>query len=426
MASTTTAPPAGADAQPPSTDAAGATPLPKAESVDLKQVVPAAEPPAPAPIIGPQPDAGTTAAAPDPLNASLTLLGTEVPIATTARLAWSPTESFAGIAVPTPVLVVNGAKPGPVLCLTAAVHGDELNGIEIVRRILYELDPQQLSGAIIGVPIVNLQGFRRNSRYLPDRRDLNRHFPGNPEGSSAARIAHSFFHEVILHCNALVDLHTGSFHRTNLPQVRADLANPGVAKLSQGFGATVVLKSGGDRGTLRRAAVEAGIPAVTLEAGEPMRLQESEVSHGVKSIRTLLGQMGMIKRASLWGTPEPIYYKSRWVRSGNGGILLSQATLGKRVVKGEVLGTVTDPITNARTEIASPYTGRVIGMALNQVVMPGFAAYHIGIQATEEQIRQPDPAAEGAPADDGADDADDRLPESQPTSEERAEGIEDS
>lgn len=401
-------------------------PLPKAESVDLKQVVPAPEPPAPAPIIGPQPDAGATAAAPDPLNASLTLLGTEVPIATTARLAWSPTESFAGIAVPTPVLVVNGAKPGPVLCLTAAVHGDELNGIEIVRRILYELDPQQLSGAIIGVPIVNLQGFRRNSRYLPDRRDLNRHFPGNPEGSSAARIAHSFFHEVILHCNALVDLHTGSFHRTNLPQVRADLGNPGVAKLSQGFGATVVLKSGGDRGTLRRAAVEAGIPAVTLEAGEPMRLQESEVSHGVKSIRTLLGQMGMIKRSSLWGSPEPIYYKSRWVRSGNGGILLSQATLGKRVVKGEVLGTVTDPITNARTEIASPYTGRVIGMALNQVVMPGFAAYHIGIQATEEQIRQPDPAAEGAPADDGVDDADDQLPESQPTGEERAEGIEDS
>jgi predicted deacylase len=314
------------------------------------------------------------------------MLGAEVAPGTSTRLAWSPSHSFEGIAVSTPVLVVNGSKPGPVLCLTAAVHGDELNGIEIVRRVLYNLNAIKLSGTVIGVPIVNLQGFRRGSRYLPDRRDLNRFFPGDPRGSSASRIAHSFFHEVIDHCDALVDLHTGSFYRTNLPQLRADLRDAEVLELSQGFDGTVVLQSEGAMGTLRQAAVAAGIPAVTLEAGEPLRLQETEVNHGVKTIQSLLGKMNMIKKTSFWGQPEPVYYQSAWVRADQGGILFSEVDLGERVKEKEVLGTVTDPITNVRTEILSPYQGRVLGMALNQVVMPGFAAFRIGIQSSEEEV----------------------------------------
>lgn len=316
------------------------------------------------------------------------LLGAEVPPGTSTRLSWSPSQSFKGIAAPTPVLVVNGEKPGPVLCLTAAVHGDELNGIEMVRRVLYNLEVKALSGTVIGVPIVNLQGFRRSSRYLPDRRDLNRFFPGDPKGSSASRIAYSFFHEIISHCNALVDLHTGSFHRTNLPQLRADLSNPDVVEITQGFGATVILQSDGAKGTLRQAAVDAGIPAVTLEAGEPMRLQEDQVSHGVKGIRTLMNKLGMYDFSSFWGDPEPVYYKSEWVRANQGGILFSQVDLGQKVKPGESLGTITDPITNVRSKLKSPYKGRVIGMALNQVVMPGFAAFHIGIQATEKEVTQ--------------------------------------
>ena len=140
---------------------------------------------------------------------SLPLLGTEIPPGSAQRLAWSATELFEGVPVSTPVLVVNGELAGPTLCLTAAVHGDELNGIEMVRRVLHDIDPAKLSGAVIGVPIVNVQGFRRGSRYLPDRRDLNRYFPGNPKGSAAARIAHSLFTDVIAHCDALVALPTG-------------------------------------------------------------------------------------------------------------------------------------------------------------------------------------------------------------------------
>ncbi|TGD75700.1 succinylglutamate desuccinylase/aspartoacylase family protein [Mangrovimicrobium sediminis] len=372
----------------------------KAVSVELDEPV-VEEPVVPPPVVEPagtevQPDdpqevlvpIAEEEVPPAPPEPTLVLLGTEIPPATTTRLSWSPSHTLEGIATPTPVLIVNGRRPGPVLCLTAALHGDELNGIEIVRRILYNLDKESLVGTVIGVPIVNLQGFHRSSRYLADRRDLNRYFPGNPSGSSASRIAHSFFEGVIRHCSALVDLHTGSFHRTNMPQLRADLRYPQVRELTEAFGTTVVLQSGGASGSLRRAAVEAGIPALTLEAGESMRLQEAAVEHGVDGITTLMSKMGMIERFSLWGYPEPVYYRSVWVRADRGGILFSVVNLADRVRKGDLLGEVTDPITNISSKIYSPHDGRVIGMALNQVVLPGFAAFHIAIATPKKEVEE--------------------------------------
>ena len=318
----------------------------------------------------------------------LRILETEIAPGTSQRLSWSATELFEGVPVTTPVLVANGSAPGPTLCLTAAVHGDELNGIEMVRRIFHNLEPTKLSGALIGVPIVNVQGFRRGSRYLPDRRDLNRYFPGNPTGSAAARIAHSLFNDIIMNCDAIVDLHTGSFERANLPQLRADLRNPDVVTLTHGFGATVVLHSPATVGTLRYAATLAGIPAVTVEAGGPSQLELAEVKHGVKGVETLLTTLGMTRRMRLWGDPEPVYYRSSWVRADNGGILLSDVSLGSTVRKGDLLGSITDPMSNARTELRSPYSGRIIGMARNQVVMPGFAAFHVGIETDEVSASQ--------------------------------------
>ena len=183
--------------------------------------------------------------------------------------------------------------------------------------------------------------------------------------------------------DALVDLHTGSFERANLPQLRADLRNPDVVTLTHGFGAMVVLHSKPTIGTLRYAATRAGIPAVTVEAGGPSQLELVEVKHGVKGLETLLTTLGMTRRSRLWGDPEPIYYRSSWVRADNGGILLTDVSLGSTVRKGDLLGSITDPMSNARTEVRSPYSGRVIGMARNQVVMPGFAAFHIGIETDE-------------------------------------------
>lgn len=331
----------------------------------------------------------------------LQLLGSEIAPGTSERLSWAATELFEGVPVSTPVLVVNGTQPGPTLCLTAAVHGDELNGIEMVRRVFHDVDPKKLSGSIIGVPIVNVQGFRRGSRYLPDRRDLNRYFPGNPNGSAAARIAHALFTDVIVHCDALVDLHTGSFERANLPQIRADLRNPDVLTLTHGFGSMVVLHSTPTMGTLRHAATMAGIPAVTVEAGGPSQLELVEVKDGVKGIETLLTELGMVRRMRLWGDPEPVYYRSSWVRADNGGILLSDVSLGSSVRKGDVLGSITDPMSNARTQLRSPYSGRIIGMARNQVVMPGFAAFHVGIQTDDLPAIAEDPKPVEKTADGG-------------------------
>ncbi len=329
----------------------------------------------------------------------LRLLGEEVAPGTRKRLTWTSGAAIEGFASPAPVIVLNGKGPGPVLCLTAAVHGDELNGIEVVRRVLDDIDVEELNGAIIGVPIVNIQGFYRGTRYLPDRRDLNRHFPGNAHGSAATRMADSFFTEVVRHCSALIDLHTGSLNRTNLPQVRANLNIPSIARMTQAFGATVVLHSVGDKGSLRRAATEAGIPSVTFEMGEPMRVQPEQVEHGAKAIETLMYSLGMTRQRRYWGDPEPVYYASKWVRVDHGGILFSDVALGERVSEGELLGVVTDPISNRQYRIYAPISGRILGMALNQVVLPGFAAYRIGTETSKSSAAQPTQSTEEAEPD---------------------------
>ena len=317
------------------------------------------------------------------------LLGYSIPAGVATRMTWVPSQSFSGLNVDTPVLVVNGERPGKTLCITAAVHGDELNGIEMVRQVMYGLNPKALQGTVIGVPIVNLMAFGRNSRYLPDRRDLNRYFPGNPYGSLASRFAYAFFNDIIRHCDALVDLHTGSFHRTNLTQVRADLSHTMVAALANDFGQIVVLNTQGNPHSLRAAAVAAGIPAVTMEAGEPLRLQKTVVREGVEALRTLLKKRNIIDHSVFWREPEPAFYQSSWVRTQNSGILFSKVKLGAHIEKGQILGTVTNPVTSERYPIRSPYNGRIIGMALDQFVLPGFASYHIGLPSKTQGPTQP-------------------------------------
>ncbi len=354
------------------------TPAPKrvAPNMDLKEVAPPVEPPAQA-AAAPEPE---QEAAPEKAT-SLNLLGAEVLPGTSTRLSWSPGIQIAGLTQPTPVLVVNGVNPGPNLCLTGAVHGDELNGIEIIRRTMYDLDPEKLSGRVIGVPIVNLPGFQQGTRYLPDRRDLNRHFPGSTDGSLADRIAHSLFEKIIRKCDMLVDIHTGSLKRTNLPQLRADMNDPAVAEMTRGFDRMAVVHSSGSEGMLRTAANQNGITTVTMEAGESHRIQEHQIEAGVNSLTSLMEKQGMISRMFVWGDPEPVYYDSDWIRAPNGGILFSDVELGDTVNQGEILGYVADPITNAQHPIRATLDGRIIGMAVDQVVMAGFAAYHVGTEA---------------------------------------------
>ena len=329
------------------------------------------------------------------------ILGKKIPADSAMTLSWAPDEVVGSFSEHTPVLVIHGKTPGMTLCLTGAIHGDELNGIEMIRRIMHSIKSEKLTGTLIGVPVANIMGFRRNSRYLPDRRDWNRYFPGNTYGSSASRLAHSFFSNVIMHCDALIDIHTGSFHRSNLTQLRADLSDEKVAALAQNFGSIAVLNGRGNPNSLRAAAVGMGIPAVTLEAGEPMAMQSEIVNEGTDAIMTLISKLGMYGKKPRWRQSSPVYYRSSWVRADQSGILFSRVELGKKVKRGDLLGTVTDPITNAQSYIKSPYDGRVIGMALDQVVMPGFATHHIGIQTLEAMLLE-----ESAPLDDEMEDED--------------------
>ena len=318
---------------------------------------------------------------------------------TRLQLEWRPRGGISNAEIASPVIVARGAMAGPVLCLAAGVHGDEINGVEIVRRLSHSVDPTRLSGTVIGVPIVNVFGYSRGSRYLPDRRDLNRYFPGSRQGSIASRIAHGFFQDIVRHCDVLVDFHTGSFDRANLPQVRADLTNPDVLEFTRGFGATVVLHSPGNKGMLRVAATAVGIPAVTFEAGAPTRLEPAEIAQAVAAIERLMVKLEMHEDpdaglapptdvaavALVAPEPPPIFLDSRWVRANSGGLLISEVSLGQRVLAGQKLGRVIDPVSNVERFILAPVPGRIIGMSQNQAVLPGYAAFHLGTETSEQQ-----------------------------------------
>jgi len=347
---------------------------------------PVASPPTdmnPLPFVGPPAPWGPTR-----------VLGHKVAIGTKERLFLPAGESFAGSAIDIPVGVIRGATAGPVACFTAGVHGDELNGVEIVRQVFDVLDPAEMEGMVLSLPVVNLHGFRSSSRYLPDRRDLNRYFPGAPNGSSASRIADAIFRLLVERCDMLVDFHTASFHRTNLPQIRADVTDPRTFDLARRFGTEIVIHNHGMEGTLRRSATNAGIPAIAYEAGEPMRFEQAEIDDGVRGVLNLLASYRMVPPNDVRPEQPEVYRLSRWVRSNEGGIFLSVRGVGDHVRKGDVLGRVVDPVTNEQVDLTAPVDGRIIGMALPQVVIPGFAIFHLGISADAAGADEGDAAEE--------------------------------
>jgi predicted deacylase len=276
------------------------------------------------------------------------------------------------------LVVTRGARPGPTLCIVGGIHGDELNGVEIAHRVYAGTPGGELAGTLMALPAVNLQGIRSGQRYLPDGRDLNRAFPGSANGSLASRIAHSLHQGVIRHCEVLIDLHPGSGGRTNLPQIRTDLESPRALKLARSFGVGVILAGEGPTGSLRRTVLDTGVPAVIYEVGQPHRFEETEIAQGVTGVRNVMIDLGMLAGQPSRQVPE-VYRRTTWVRSGDAtGVFLVARQLGDSVRKGDVLGTVTDPITEASSDILAPRDGRIIGMTLPQMVLPGYALFHLG------------------------------------------------
>lgn len=311
--------------------------------------------------------------------APLELLGTGIEPGTLARRRLKLGQSYAGDTLSTPVLVAHGALAGPTLCLVAAIHGDELNGIEVVRRTVHEVDVKSLRGTLIGVPVVNLLAFTRGARETPDRRDLNRYFPGRPDGSFADRIANALYTGIVSpHCDYLIDYHTGSFNRSNLPQLRANLDDKRVRRFVRQFGDVPVMFKRGSRRMLRRVATEAGIPAVSFEFGESTTVQTPYVDYALAATRTALVNLDMLPGAKR-RVAQPVYRRSLWLRAENGGIFISRKAIGDEVKAGEVIGVIANPLTEEEQPLASAVDARILGLASNQFVLPGYGVFHLGV-----------------------------------------------
>lgn len=282
-----------------------------------------------------------------------------------------------------PLQVMHGHRPGPCLFVTAAIHGDEINGVEIIRRLMEWQALRHLRGTLLAVPVVNVYGFVRQSRYLPDRRDLNRSFPGSETGSLAARLAFTLVREVVERATHGIDLHTGAIHRDNLPQVRANLdgSNDGVLALARVFGAPVILNADLRDGSLRAEAAARGIPMLVYEAGEALRFDELAIRAGLRGIQCVMRYLGMIKGAGIRRGPNaaaPVVARSSlWVRAHQSGVLRSLTPLGSRVAQGDRLGIITDPFRNSEDPIEAPVSGVVIGRTNLPLVTEGEALYHI-------------------------------------------------
>lgn len=281
-----------------------------------------------------------------------------------------------------PLQVICSKKPGPRLFISAAIHGDELNGVEIVRRLVKTSALKRLSGTLIVIPIVNVFGIIQHSRYLPDRRDLNRSFPGSKRGSLAARLAHIFLHEVVRQCDYGIDLHTGAIHRSNLPQIRANLDDPETKELSEAFSVPVLLNSNLRDGSLRQVADEHGVKVLLYEAGEALRFDELSIRAGVRGILSVMRSLKMLPQTKAQKKrSEPfIARSSNWERAPESGILRSIAPLGARVNTGDLLGVIADPsdlFDPTEYEVKAQCSGLVIGKSNIPLVNEGDALFHI-------------------------------------------------
>lgn len=279
-----------------------------------------------------------------------------------------------------PVQIIRGKKDGPRLFISAAIHGDEINGVEIIRRVLKSPALKRLSGTVVAVPIVNLHGFINQSRYLPDRRDLNRSFPGTDKGSLAGRLAHLLMEEIVKQCTHGIDLHTGAIHRSNLPQVRANMDDPETERLAHAFNVPVIISATLRDGSLRQSAADLGMPMLLYEAGEALRFDEVGIRAGVKGIINVMRELKMLPAArqkSNKGAGSVVARSSSWVRAPESGILRAMAPLGAHVKKNQLLGIVADPFGEQELQLLSPYSGIVIGRTNLPLVNEGDALFHL-------------------------------------------------
>ncbi len=321
------------------------------------------------------------------MAAALRIFGRELQPGKVGSFLVEVSESYTAHAVRIPVTVVTGTKPGPVCFVSAAVHGDELNGVGAVRRLITEAKARrpQLKGSLVCLPLVNVLGFHVHSRYLPDRRDLNREFPGNPQGPMAARVAHAIWSKIIRKCRYGIDLHTAAQGQSNLPHVRADLRVPVLRSMAAAFGCEMIYDDPGRKGSLRRTATDQGIPTILLEAGGALEYNEAMIERGFRGCLAALGTLGMMDEPPRQTDFQVSVKKADWIRADKGGLVELKVRPGDLLRKGELLYVNSNPFGREVNRRRAPYTGLVVSTSTVPMVRPGSPICHI-VPLTDEQV----------------------------------------
>ncbi|MDX1519678.1 MAG: succinylglutamate desuccinylase/aspartoacylase family protein [Gammaproteobacteria bacterium] len=324
------------------------------------------------------------------MRASIKIWGVEVRPGERASIEIPVPSLYTHTQLEMPVQVIHGKKDGPTMFLSAALHGDEINGVEIIRRVLHTKSLNRLRGTLIAIPVVNIFGFINQSRYLPDRRDLNRSFPGSDSGSLAARIANLFLKEIVSLCTHGIDLHTGAIHRENLPQVRAVLDDKETERMARAFISPVILNTTIVEGSLREAVEKLGISVIVYEAGEALRFDEVSIRAGVRGVVSVMRELQMLPalKRQRKGAEPIVARSSSWVRAPQSGILRMIKPLGSRVTENELLGIVADPFGESEENVLSPADGIIVGKTNIPLVNEGEALFHVA------RFKQPDTAAQ--------------------------------
>lgn len=295
----------------------------------------------------------------------------------TRNIRLKVSETYYGDPVSIHLRVIRAREPGPTVFVTAAIHGDELNGTGIIHEWIARKGLKLKRGTLILVPVVNIMGFEANTRYLPDRRDLNRCFPGSANGSMAGRLAHVLMTEVVAHCDYGIDLHTAAIQRTNFPNIRGDLKNKGVLRMAEAFGCELLVNGKGPDGSFRREACKSGCPTITVEAGEPWKIEPAVLEFGVSGVWNILIELGMMDGDLYVPSFQAKIFKTQWVRAELGGILRFHVVPGQPVAKGEAIASNFSIMGRQQSTLVSPLKGIILGMTTMPTVKPGEPVCHI-------------------------------------------------
>ena len=348
--------------------------------------------------------------------------GTEIAPGTGKEVSLNLGDGPAGNPRSMPVYIIHGTRPGPVLALTAGIHGDELNGVSVAHHLIHgddhiagtdddRISREELAGTVICVPVVNIEGMLLEQRGAPDNKDINRLFPGKKRGNQSQRIAYALFQSVVKRADYLIDLHSAPHSRTNLPHVRANFDRKECMELARAFGTQIILHSKGPKGSLRRTATSDGTPTILLEAGTAHRFEMDAVHAGIEGVLNVMGYLGMIEREARLPAVRLLVRRSKWARAEAGGLLYSLVNAGDHVKKGQEIALVTDPLGEQTHSIESPRTGVIVGLALNPLIRAGDPIANIVLcsegkwKRAQSELDADDPEEESVDDEESLDDA---------------------